>query len=417
MTEVLLISVVVFGFGMVSKRLAMSPLTAPMVYTTFGLVIGGAGLGWFDLKPEGEALTVLIEATLVLVLFTDAVRINVRSLRKDAAIPVRLLGVGLPLTLVAGTATAAVIFPALGWAEALLLAAVLAPTDAALGQAVVSDTRLPARVRQSLNVESGLNDGMMVPIVTVALALSAMETGETSRNWGTFVAAQIGFGLLGGLLAGYVGGKLLDRFVTSGSVESVYRQLATLAVAGGAYAAASLVGGNGFVAAFTAGIVFGVVAAPHCRDVQDFTQDEGDLLTAITFVLFGAVLVPQVLAGLDWRVAAYALLSLTVVRMLPVALAMIGSGTLAQTRLFVGWFGPRGLASILFALLVLEDIDGSAAELIFTVAIWTVFLSVFAHGASASPWTGRLAARLAGMSSKRPEHARTVEHPTRRRLR
>ncbi|MGB3684650.1 MAG: cation:proton antiporter [Ornithinimicrobium sp.] len=416
MAEVLLIAVIVFGFGMFSKRLAMSPLTAPMVYTTFGLIIGGAGLGWFDLRPEGEALTVLIEATLVLVLFTDAVRINVRSLRRDAAIPVRLLGVGLPLTLLAGTATAAVIFPSLGWAEALLLAAVLAPTDAALGQAVVSDKRLPMRVRQSLNVESGLNDGIMVPVVTIGLALSAMEAGEASRNWGVFVAAQIGFGLLCGVVAGYVGGKVLDRFASAGRVEGVYRQLATLAVAGGAYAGASLIGGNGFVAAFTAGIVFGVVAAPHCRDVQDFTQDEADLLTAITFVLFGAVLVPQVLGGLDWRVAGYAVLSLTVVRMVPVALAMIGSGTVAQTRLFVGWFGPRGLASILFALLVVEDIEGSAAELIFTVAIWTVLLSVFAHGASASPWTGRLATRLAAMSSELPEHAQTVEHPTRRRL-
>lgn len=416
MVEVLLISVAVFAFGMVSKRLVMSPVTGPMVYTTFGLIIGAAGLGWFDLSLQGEALTILIEATLVLVLFTDAIRINVRSMRRDAAIPLRLLGIGLPLTLVAGTAAAASIFPALGWAEALLLAAVLAPTDAALGQAVVSDERLPMRVRQSLNVESGLNDGIMVPVVTVAIALSAMEAGEQSSNWAGFVAAQIGFGLLCGALAAYVGGRALDRFAAAGMVEGVYRQLATLAIAAGAYASASLIGGNGFVAAFTAGIVFGVVAAPQCRDVPDFTQDEGDLLTAITFVLFGAVLVPQVIDGFTWQVAVYAAASLTVVRILPVLLALLGSGTMLHTRVFIGWFGPRGLASILFALLVVDEVEGSNAELVFTVAIWAVLVSVYAHGASASPWASRLAAQLADMPAHAPENVPTVEHPTRRRL-
>ncbi len=416
MVELLLVALAIFGFGMVSRRLAMSSVTAPMVYTTFGIVIGTAGLGWFDLSVRGEALSILVEATLVLVLFTDAVRIKVVALRRDAAIPIRLLGVGLPLTLLAGTVAAALIFPALTWAEALLLAAVLTPTDAALGQAVVSDDRLPVRVRQSLNVESGLNDGIMVPVVTVAIALSAVDAGETSRNWGQFAAAQIGFGLLCGVAAGYVGGKVLDRFVTSGSVEGVYRQLATLAVAASAYASAGVLGGNGFVAAFTAGIVFGVVAAPQCHDVADFTQDEGDLLTGITFVLFGAVLVGPALDGLNLAVASYVVASLTVVRILPILIATAGSGTLWQTKFFLGWFGPRGLASILFALLVVEEIDGPNAELIFTVAIWTVLLSVYAHGASASPWASRLGARLSTMTTTTPENAPTVEHPTRRRL-
>ncbi|MGB5952278.1 MAG: cation:proton antiporter [Ornithinimicrobium sp.] len=416
MTEILIVSVAIFGFALVSQRLAASPITGPMVYTTVGIVVGGLGLGWFDLSIEGEALTVLIEATLVLVLFTDAIRIRVRSLRKDAAITARLLGVGLPLTLLAGTAVAALVFPTLGWAEALLLAAVLTPTDAALGQAVVSNERLPMRVRQSLNVESGLNDGLMVPVITVAIALSAMESGEQSQNWSGFVAAQIGFGLLCGAAAGYFGGRLLDVFASARKVEGVYRQLATLAIAASAYASASMIGGNGFVAAFTAGIVFGVVAVPHCHDVQDFTQDEGDLLTAITFILFGAVLVPQAVHGLDGRVVIFAVLSLTVVRILPVMVAMLGSGTLLQTRLFIGWFGPRGLASILFALLVVEEIDGAGAELVFTVAIWTVLLSVFAHGASASPWASALGTRLSSTPRDAPERARTVEYPTRRRL-
>lgn len=416
MIEVLIISATIFGFALVSKRLAMSPITGPMVFTTVGLLVGSAGVGWFGMSLDGEALSIIVEATLVLVLFTDAIRINITTLRKDVSIPIRLLGVGLPLTLIAGTVAAALIFPGLSWAEALLLAAVLTPTDAALGQAVVSDTRLPARVRQSLNVESGLNDGIMVPVVTVAIALAATEGGG-SRNWGAFAVEQIGFGVVCGVAAGALGGMVLDRFASAGRIEGVYRQLATIAVAAVAYAAAQSVGGNGFVAAFTAGMAFGVVARGQCSDVQDFTQDEGDLLTAITFILFGAVIAGPLVGEMTWPIAGFVVLSLSVVRMLPVALALLGSGTLWQTRLFIGWFGPRGLASILFALLVVEEIDTANAEMIFTIATWTVLVSVYAHGLSASPWAARLGARLSQMPKDQPENMPTPAHPTRRGLR
>ncbi len=416
MIEVLIISATIFGFALVSKRLEMSPITGPMVFTTVGLLVGSAGVGWFGMSLDGEALSIIVEATLVLVLFTDAIRINITTLRKDVSIPIRLLGVGLPLTLIAGTVAAALIFPGLSWAEALLLAAVLTPTDAALGQAVVSDTRLPARVRQSLNVESGLNDGIMVPVVTVAIALAATEGGG-SRNWGAFAVEQIGFGVVCGVAAGALGGWVLDRFASAGRIEGVYRQLATVAVAAAAYAAAQSVGGNGFVAAFTAGMAFGVVARRQCSDVQDFTQDEGDLLTAITFILFGAVIAGPLVGEMTWPIAGFVVLSLSVVRMLPVALALLGSGTLWQTRLFIGWFGPRGLASILFALLVVEEIDTANAEMIFTIATWTVLVSVYAHGLSASPWAARLGARLSQMPKDQPENMPTPAHPTRRGLR
>ncbi len=415
MTEVLIISATIFGFALVSKRLAMSPITGPMVFTTVGLLVGSAGLGWFGTSLDGEALSIIVETTLVLVLFTDAIRINVSALRKDVSIPIRLLGVGLPLTLVAGTMVAAMIFPGLSWAEALLLAAVLTPTDPALGQSVVSDTRLPARVRQSLNVESGLNDGIMVPIVTIAIALAVSEEGG-SQGWVAFAGEQIGFGVLCGMAAGAVGGFVLDRFASAGRIEGVYRQLGTVAVAAFAYGSAHAVGGNGFVAAFTAGLVFGVVARRQCSDVQDFTQNEGDLLTAITFILFGAVIAGPLMSEMSWSIALYVVLSLTVVRMVPVALALIGSGTLGQTRLFLGWFGPRGLASVLFALLVMEEVDGPGAQTIFSVATWTVLVSVYAHGVSAGPWAARLGARLATMSDAQAENLPTPAHPTRRRL-
>ena len=414
MIELLIVALVVLGYALVSERLARSPITAPMVFTTAGLVVGAGGLGWFDLTVEGEATTVLVEATLVLVLFTDAIRIDLRALRRQAALPGRLLGVGLPLTVLAGAAAAVLIVPGLGLVEAALLAAVLAPTDAALGQAVVSDQRLPTRIRQTINVESGLNDGIAVPVVTVLLAAVAAESVGGAGDWVGLAARQVGFGLLAGLVVGVVGGRLLDSRAVAGAVEGIYRQLATLAIAATAYACAGVLDGNGFIAAFTAGLAFGQVAREGCADVQDFTEDEGELLSAITFLLFGAVLVGPVLGELTWPIAWYVVTSLTVVRMLPVLLVLTGSGTLLETRLFLGWFGPRGLASILFALLVATELEVPAGDTIFVVAVWTVLVSVFAHGLTARPWAGRLARRLGEETDPMPETEPAPEMPTRR---
>ncbi len=416
MSELLTISVVVFGFAMVSGRLSLSPVTAPMVFTAVGVLLGVVGGPWFHLDLENEAVSLLVEITLVLVLFTDAVRIDLRKLRRQLLLPARLLGIGLPLTIALGTFAGAALFGGLTIVEAALIAAILAPTDAALGQAVVSDKRLPVRIRQGLNVESGLNDGIMVPIVTVFLAIAATETGTAAGNWGQFAAQQIGFGILAGALAGVLGGWLLHRFASAGFVDGIYRQLATIAIAVAAFTGAGVMGGNGFIAAFVAGLAFSHIAREQCKNVQDFTEDEGELLGSITFLVFGAVLAAPVLGSLTWQIALYVALSLTVVRMLPVLIALAWSRTRFETRLFIGWFGPRGLASILFALLVFEQLSGTVAETVFTVAVWTILVSVFAHGVTASPWTSRLARRLGEAPASAPEMVEVHEMPTRRRL-
>jgi NhaP-type Na+/H+ or K+/H+ antiporter len=415
--ELLIFAVVVLGYALVSQRLARSPVTAPMVFTTVGVIIGSGGFGWFDLALEGEVTSILVEATLVLVLFTDAIRIDLRLLRRQAALPGRLLGIGLPLTIVAGAGAAMLIVPSIGLVEAALLAAVLAPTDAALGQAVVSDPRLPVRVRQTLNVESGLNDGIAVPVVTVLLAAAAAQSAGGAGDWVALAARQVGFGILAGVAAGVIGGRLLDSRAAAGAVEGVYRQLATLAVAVAAFAFAGVLDGNGFIAAFTAGLSFGQVARRQCTGVQDFTEDEGELLSAATFVIFGAVLVGPVLDDLTWQIGLYVAASLTIVRVLPVLVALAGSMTLFETRLFLGWFGPRGLASILFALLVVVELDTPGGRTIFTVAAWTVLVSVFAHGLTADAWAGRLARRLRAEAEPMPETEPASELPTRRRIR
>ncbi len=417
MIELLILSVTILGFALVSKRLAMAPLTAPMFFTTVGLLVGSAGLGWFDLGLESEAVSVLVEATLVLVLFTDAVRIDLGVLRRGSALPMRLLGIGLPLMVLGGTVAAALLLPSLSLVEAALIAAILAPTDAALGQAVVSDRRLPVRIRQTLNVESGLNDGMSLPIVTVLIAAAVAEEDPGGvQDWLTFAAQQIGVGVLAGVLAGAGGAWLLERASAAGCVDGLYRQLGTIAVAVGAFAVSELGGGNGFVAAFVGGLAFGAVARDHCRGIQDFTEDEGELLSVITFTVFGALIVAPFLDELTWAVALYVVLSLAVIRVAAVLIALVGSGTLWETRLFIGWFGPRGLASILFGLLVLDEVQGPGARQVVLVVMWTVLVSVFVHGATASAWTSRLARRIAEHGVSMPETQEVPELPTRRRL-
>ena len=415
MTEIALVSIIIFGFGLVSERWARTPLTGPMVFTAFGLIIGAEGFDVFDLDLGRGGTEILVEATLVLVLFSDAARIDVMALRRERWMPSRLLGIGLPLTLVLGTLLALALFPDLSLVYAVLIAAVVAPTDAALGQAVVSDRRLPTRVRQGLNVESGLNDGIVLPVVTACVAIAAAEEDAGGVDvWGSFLARQIGFGVLVGLLVGVGGGRLLSFANDRDWVEGIYRQLGTLALAAAAFACASLLDGNGFIAAFVAGLAFGAIDREGWGTVVDFTQDEGELLSAITFVLFGAVLMPLAVQEVSVAVLTYAALSLVLVRMIAVVLSLVGSGTLFETRLFAGWFGPRGLATVLFALVVFEELESGSGETVYVVACWTVLLSVFAHGVTASAWTTRLAGRLASGPADAPEMMPTDEMPTRR---
>ncbi|WP_311198170.1 cation:proton antiporter [Ornithinimicrobium sp. INDO-MA30-4] len=228
------------------------------------------------------------------------------------------------------------------------------------------------------------------------------------------MAAQLGFGLTAGIIAGAGGGWLLHRRASAHQVEGVYRQLATIAMAAAAFAGAEVLGGNGFIAAFVAGLAFARVAANECKDVQDFTEDEAELLTAITFLIFGAVLAGPRLGNLTWEIALYGVLSLTLVRIVPVVISMIGSGTRYETRVFFGWFGPRGLASILFALVAFEDLHNSTGELIMDIAVWTVLFSIFAHGMTASPWAGRLGRKLESGPADMAEMEEVPELPTRR---
>lgn len=342
MVELAAVAVVVFGYGLVSRVLDRSVISAPIFFTGLGILMGSLVLGFFEQDTLDTGFVgLLAEATLVLVLYTDAIRIDLRRLRTSAQLPVRLLGLALPLTLLLGAVAAKLIFDSFDWAAAFVLAAILTPTDAALGKPVVSEERVPVRIRQTINVESGLNDGIMLPIVTAAVAFLASES-LGSGGVGRLLLEQLGLGTLVGAGAGWIGGRLLDRFVSRGFVDGVMRQLATLAIGVGAFALAELAGGNGFVAAFVAGLAFGAAAREHCEGAYDFAADEGELLTLLTFLMFGAIVLGQAYDQFSLEIALYALLSLTVIRMVPVALSLLGTGLKMATVGFIGWFGPVG---------------------------------------------------------------------------
>ena len=387
------LAAVVFAYGLFSAELARRWVSGPLVFTAVGLLIGPWGLDLIGGEFGEGGVELLAEATLVLILFADATRIDLRVLRTQTTLPVRLLGIGLPLTVLLGTVVAVLLFAGdISWWEAALIGAILAPTDAALGQAVVGNPRVPVRIRQALNVESGLNDGIMLPAVTILTALAAADAGVASSTpWARFVAEQIGFGVLIGVIVGGAGGAVLDYCVDRGWVDGIMRQLATLAVAVGAFGLAHELGGNGFVAAFIAGVAFGYVAHEHCESAADFTEDEGQLLALLTFLFFGALLLGPRIGELSWMVVLYAVLSLTVIRMVPVMLSVIGVGLERPTVGYLGWFGPRGLASILFGLFVVEEAELAGAELILDVMAATVLLSIIAHGQTAVPLADRYA--------------------------
>jgi NhaP-type Na+/H+ or K+/H+ antiporter len=410
------ISVVLLAFAAISARIDGTPVTAPIVFTVLGLLVGIDGLGLVDPSASEEGVKLLAEATLAVVLFSDASRIDLRALRDEAGIPARLLGVGLPLTIVLGFAVAVVALPGLDWPEALVLAIVLAPTDAALGQAVVTLERLPSRVRQSLNVESGLNDGICVPLFFVALAIAEAEEGAIGDGAAVrLVLEKIGYGALAGVAAGVAAAIVVVAAGGRRLVTAEWLQIVPLAAAVLAYSLAEGVHGSGFIAAFVGGAVFGGLRRGRGGEVSTYLEATGGLLAAVTFVVFGAVVLGPTLGAATWEAVLYALLSLTVVRMLPVALAMAGSGARRPTVAFLGWFGPRGLATVVFALILVEEADLPHRSLLLTTAFLTVALSVLAHGVTAAPLAERYASWYSThpATGRSPEEGATTEVPWR----
>ena len=393
--DIAIIGGILVAYGLVSRRLDGTWLSPALFFLVAGLAVGVDGLGAVAVGADPGAIRGLAEATLALVLFSDASKLDLRVLRHRAGLSVRLLGVGLPITIVLGTVAAAVLLPDLLLAEALVLGVLLAPTDAALGQAVVTDERVPEELREGLSVESGLNDGVCVPLLFAAIALAELEDAPTFDGGilGDLVA-EVGIAVLVGTAAAVVVAWLRRTAEQRQWMNHEWSRIIPAAVAVLAYTVTDVAGGSGFIGAFVAGIVWASRVGASTEESMDLVEETGALLSAATFVLFAAVLVGPVIRDLDLEVFVYAVLSLTVVRMAPVALALLGTRNPWPTVAFAGWFGPRGLASIVFALVVVEESGLPGTSLIVEAATLTVALSVLAHGVSAPALTARYAAWL-----------------------
>ena len=413
-SDLAIVTALVFAWGTLSARLERFDVTAPIIFVLAGLLLTHGPLAALGFVPSPELVKALAEVTLVLVLFSDASRVGLLDLHADLGLCLRLLGIGLPLTIGLGALLALGLFNGMSIWLALLVGAALAPTDAALGAGVMVNPAVPARIRQLLNIESGLNDGIATPVVLVAIA--GAETAEHAASVGPGAAvAELALGLLVGAVVGGAGGLVVNVARRRGWAAGGFAGSAVLALAVCAYACALALHGNGFIAAFVGGLAYRTCGGRRGERLVPYVEETGALVSLLVWLAFGAVAVVPALQSLTWQTVLYAVLSLTVVRMAPVALSLIDAGLGRPAVAFVGWFGPRGLASVVFALLALEDIGKVAGTAVSVIAL-TVLLSVVAHGLTADPLARRYGPRLA-IAADGPDDPGTPQMPERRLIR
>jgi len=390
--ELAILALFVFIYSLIAGRVERSEISGPMLFVAAGFLLGPSVLGLIKGNSTGEDLRLLADLTLALVLFNDAATSNLSVLKRQFRIPSRMLLLGLPGSILLGFAFAVLMFSGLSIYEAAILGTMLAATDAALGKAVITNKAVPARLREGLNVESGLNDGICVPILLFFIALTvASKDGGPTASALELVARELGIGLAVGLSLAFIGVNLLRWCLKQGWVTEVWKQVTVVGLAFASFSLADSLHGSGYIAAFTGGMLFGYLEKAATHKLVLAAEGAGELLALLTWILFGAIVIGPAFKVFNWEVVIYALLSLTVIRMLPVYLSLAGSGEKTSSRLFLGWFGPRGLASIVFAIIVIDE-KVPHAEFIAVVVTCTVILSLIAHGISANPlarWMGK----------------------------
>jgi NhaP-type Na+/H+ or K+/H+ antiporter len=401
----ILIALCLLGFALVRVRLASTVVTGPMIFAGVGLLVGGSGLGIISLEGDTAVtvVNIVLQATLALVIFTDASALHISSWRKDADLPARLLGIGLPLTIVVGWIVAALVLTDLTLWEAAVLGTIVSPTDAALGKAVISNPRVPERIRNALDIESGLNDGIALPFLLVFLAFA--DTGVGGSSVGATFLQAIGAAVVAGVVIAALGGWLLVRSKKLGWIDPNWSAIAVVAIALLAFLVASGLGGSGFIAVFVAGLTFGEMTRGHLEDSAALAVGLGSALTQVSFLIFGALVLGPAVGAATVPIFVAATLMLTIVRMGPVALSLIGTKLKWPTIAYMGWFGPRGLSTIVYGALIVAQSDLAGTPLILTVAGVTVGMSILLHGLTANPG----ATAYANWFQKTQRHGETAE--------
>lgn len=383
-------ALLIFVFGLFSKKFEKWPITPPMVFVAIGAIVSPVGLNLFELQANNELVSLITELALILILFVDASLLEPKAFFHDKNVPARLLGLGLPMTMCLGILLGRLIYPDDDIWLIAIMALCLSPTDAALGQAIIKSEKVPEKIRQWVSVESGLNDGIVLPFLLVCIAgLIAESSGAGLKYWSMFMLQQLVLGAIIGSAIGWVGGHLVETASSRNWMNTTFQRLSATSLALLCYVGAEFFHGNGFIAAFFGGLMLGVKTSSTRDILQEYGEAEGQQLSLMVFLGFALFMIPHALPYWDFRALLYAVLSLTIIRMLPVFISLIGLRLGAATIGFIGWFGPRGIASVLYLLIALEEIGAEGNERILSVIVLTVFLSIFAHGFSAVPLVNR----------------------------
>ena len=386
MLALVVIMAILLAWALVAGRLARWSITAPLTMVVAGVALTAGSNPVFRFDLETASSERVVEVVLAILLFVDATETPGGIAGREPKLTARLIGIALPLTLAAAIGVGFLLLPGAGFWLLAVLATVVVPTDLAPAAALIRDRRVPARLRELLNVESGLNDGLVAPVFLFCLAAAKAHDSRGVAAHALLEAVPAVLISIGvGASIGFVGGKLLSRSWTHHWTQPTALRLGVAALPLMTYGLALVLHGNGFVAAFVAGVVF----AAASRDLPEYalylTEDIGMLLSLVVWFIFGAVINQVVAMGVSWRVVCYAFLVVTVARIIPVTLSLLGSTVSRRDALFIGWLGPRGLATIVFGLLALIDLTGTDADLVEDVMVATVVLSIVLHGLSYGP--------------------------------
>jgi NhaP-type Na+/H+ or K+/H+ antiporter len=394
--EIAILAAFAFLFSVVAGRVERTFITGPIVFMVFGFLAGPLGIGWLEADVTNRELRMLADVTLALVLFIDAANADLSVHKASTLVPRRMLLFGLPGTIALGFVAGLLLFDGIGMFELAILATMLAATDAALGKAVITNKAVPSHIREGLNVESGLNDGLCVPVLFVFIALaeaSGVETDSTTLAL-KLVAREIGIGLVVGLGITALGAAMIQWCWKRGWLTDIWLQIPVVMLAITCFTVAQTLHGSGYIAAFVGGLLFGFFAKESTHKLVMAAEGTGETMAMLTWIVFGAAVIGQSYQYFTWQVVLYAVLSLTIIRMLPMFVSLAGTGETTESKLFLGWFGPRGLASLVFAIIVYNT-DLPNKQILGMVVVCTVFLSAVLHGVTANPWANALAARVA----------------------
>ena len=384
---IFIIALIVLVYGFFSKKLERFNISGPMVFLLFGILLSPLGFDLIVIPLDSDAVEMVAEIALIIVLFTDSSQLSLKQFKTEWKISARLLFIGLPITILFSTYIGTLFFPNEPLIYLMLMALILAPTDAALGKAVVTDKLVPQKIRESINVESGLNDGIVFPLlITVVLLITSNQEFGSDNSWILYLFKQITFGFIIGAITGFIGAKTLTKAVEKTWIKDVYKNLSPVSLAILTYYIAEYLGGNGFIAAFVSGAFFGNFSRLLDSNSEKFLESEGEVLILISFLVFGLTFIPATMEFWNIKVVFYSILSLTAFRMIPVAFSLLGLGLSFKSKLFIGWFGPRGIASILYVMTVAHKIEVvEVSNTLFSVITLTILMSIILHGLSAKP--------------------------------